>query len=209
MDEKQVWSEVNTMFDQAPFIFGANSSAEFRNDPKRIVFELSKYKFAAKIGVDAESILELGCGDGVATSILAENARSYLGIGSSTLDISHAKKTYEQNECVQFEVNDFHNTKYGTFDLVVSLDSYDSTASMQLEKLVATMTDNLREHGIGIVGIWNKNGEFPGTGSLEKILEAHFEKILFFGMNEEVVHTDINPSTSYIFAIGLSPIQGA
>ena len=43
--------------------FGPMSSFTWNNDPKRLLFVLSRYKTTAKLLENQDSVLEIGCGD--------------------------------------------------------------------------------------------------------------------------------------------------
>jgi len=68
------------MHARRPRFFGPFWSDTLRRDPKILAFVLARYKFAAKNGLVQETVLELGCGEGIGTPILAEFAAFYTGV---------------------------------------------------------------------------------------------------------------------------------
>lgn len=70
-------------------------------------------------------VLEIGCGDGLALSILAKKFRSltFVGIDISNIFVSYAKK-YRPSGNLRFQEEDSMNLSFGvnTFDAVISTD---------------------------------------------------------------------------------------
>lgn len=59
---------------------GLMSRQVWRDDPRRLVFLLSRYKFIAKILSGMESVLEVGCADGFGSRIVRQEVGSLLAI---------------------------------------------------------------------------------------------------------------------------------
>src|ERR1700675_4499234 len=72
--EKEAWDKVTSMMGQGQKVLGQHWSFNIYNDPKRLAFVLSRYKFAARLATEGKRVLGLGC------RILAEFAQSYTGI---------------------------------------------------------------------------------------------------------------------------------
>ena len=51
---------------------GLMTSQLYRDDPKHLVFQLSRYKFAAKMLSGLKNVLEVGCGDGFSTKLIRQ-----------------------------------------------------------------------------------------------------------------------------------------
>ena len=60
---------------------GLMSGSVWRDDPKRLVFSLARYKFTAKMLSGFGSVVEVGCGDGFGSRIVR--------ICSDALEICH------------------------------------------------------------------------------------------------------------------------
>ena len=55
--------------------FGPMASFTWNTDPKRLLFVLSRYKFAARILEGFDNVLEIGCGDGFAARIVSQHVK--------------------------------------------------------------------------------------------------------------------------------------
>ena len=133
---------------------GEHWSFNIHNDPKRLGFVLSRYKFAAKMGGKEQRILELGCSEGIGAPILAEKALSYTGVDIDPCAIETAKKNLK-NEKFSFLVDDFMDKNYGTFDCVVSLDVVEHILPEYEDLYFDTLFRQLSKDGVVIVGTPN------------------------------------------------------
>ena len=87
--------------------FGPMSSFTWNSDPKRLLFVLSRYKFAAKILEGCNNVIEVGCGDGFAARIVRQHVSNLLITDIDPIMIQHAIKTQSQNFPVLVERHDF------------------------------------------------------------------------------------------------------
>src|ERR1700761_5085159 len=59
---------------------GPWTSYSLLNDPKHMGFVLSRYKFCAKMLEGMDRVLEVGCGDGFGTPVIAQAVKSVVAI---------------------------------------------------------------------------------------------------------------------------------
>ena len=78
--EGEAWERVAGMLGEGRKVLGSHWTFNLWNDPKRLAFVLSRYKFAAKMACRGRSVLELGCSEGIGAPILAELATRYVGV---------------------------------------------------------------------------------------------------------------------------------
>ena len=71
---------------------GVGIAWAYYDDPKRLAFTFSRYKFASKMIDGRNHVLEVGCGDGFASRILRQAVPSYTGI-----DVDNNKTINNQN----------------------------------------------------------------------------------------------------------------
>jgi hypothetical protein len=62
------------------FELGQNTSKILNNDPKLLLFTLSRYKFVSKILSGCENVLEIGCQEGFGMPIIKKEIGTYTGI---------------------------------------------------------------------------------------------------------------------------------
>lgn len=213
LTEKAAWDATNDLLGDRSVTFGKHWSYNFRNDPKRLAFVLSRYKFAAKMAAKGRSVLELGCGEGIGAPILREQALHYTGIDLDEAAILAAKEHFPPEEFT-FVYDDFMGKTFGVFDTVVSLDVIEHIYPEFEEVYLKTLYSNLGENGIAVVGTPNvTSAAYASKGSqlghvnlfsaerLKNTLSRYFHTVFSFGMNDEIVHTGYAPMAHYIFCL--------
>ncbi|MDR3623852.1 MAG: methyltransferase domain-containing protein [Chlamydiales bacterium] len=193
--------------------FGNHWSFNFRNDPKRLAFVLSRYKFAAKMACKGMSVLELGCSEGIGAPILAEHAEHYTGVDLDKPAIDTAKTNFQEPK-YKFIFDDFMGRKYGAFDGVVSLDVVEHILPEFETIYFDTVVNNLSEKGICVIGTPNITSvpyasEYSQLGHvnmysqerLANVLKKYFHYVFPFGMNDEIVHTGFAAMSHYIVCV--------
>lgn len=211
--EQQLWDSTAKLLGNSQVSWGDHWSFNFRNDPKRLGFVLSRYKFCAKLACREGSVLELGCSSGIGATILAERATSYMGIDLDEQALLTAKECLSPPK-FHFLHDDFMGKKYGTFQTVVSLDVVEHIHLEHEEQYFQTVVDNLDPNGICIIGTPNITSApyasvFSQMGHvnlysqerLVSVLRKYFHQVLPFGMNDEMMHTGYAPMAHYLLAV--------
>lgn len=213
LSEKETWNATVKMMGNEVFEWGDHWSYNFRNDPKRLAFVLSRYKFAAKMGSKDRTVLELGCGEGIGAPILAEEAIHYTGVD---LDLEAIEKAGENFQDLKFTFlyDDFMGKQFGEFQTVVSLDVVEHIYPEHESLYFETIYQSLAPNGIAIIGTPNVTSapyasEASNLGHvnlfsqkrLKETLEKYFHNVFPFGMNDEVLHTGFAAMAHYIFCV--------
>lgn len=193
-------------------IFSKHWSYNIKNDPKRLGFVLARYKLAKDISyIPKNSILELGCSEGIGISIL--KPEYYLGIDIDEDAISVARNNYPNHN---FFIDNFLNKQYGYFDLILSLDVIEHIPPDLEADFFNTCKNNLSENGIVIIGTPNKSAEqYASEASkaghinlydhyrLRNSAKNYFKHVFMFGINDEIVHVGFEHMRHYIMAVCL------
>ncbi|MEM8494977.1 MAG: class I SAM-dependent methyltransferase [Planctomycetota bacterium] len=234
--EAEVWAGVRDLIGDERITLGHHWSFNLRNDPKRFPFVLSRYKFAAKMAAPntghPRSILELGCSEGLGTMVLAEFASRYHGVDLDADAVATAQANWS-TEKRTFETCDFLNGENGQprafnagsaggrFDGVVSLDVIEHIATEAEPRYWQAVTANLTDDGVAVIGTPNQTSETYASplskaghinlftfDRMRDTLHRHFESVLLFGLNDEIVHTGYAPMCHYVMGIGIHPRRG-
>src|SRR2546426_405072 len=72
--------------------FGLMSNFVWQDDPKRLLFVLSRYKFVAKMLKGCQHVLEVGCADAFFTRIVRQEVAAVTAIDFDPLFIADAKE---------------------------------------------------------------------------------------------------------------------
>lgn len=212
--EKALWSEVSDRFGTETITLGNHWSYNLRNDPRRLAFVLSRYKFSAKMCRPQGTVLELGCSEGIGVPILAEFASGYTGVDMDKDAIGSAIVNWSKNK-VCFINDNFLGKTYGTFDAVISLDVVEHIDNSIEPLFFKTVYDNIDIDGIAIIGTPNSTSSpYASAASqsghinlfdynrLKRAMHQLFTNVFMFGGNDEMVHTGFAPMTHYLYALG-------
>lgn len=217
--EQTKWNETKELLGNYSVEWGRHWSYNFRNDPKRLGFVLSRYKFAAKMACKKGNVLELGCSEGIGASILAEHMTRYVGVD---LDASAIESGSQCLPSPRFSLihDDFMNKQYGVFEAVVSLDVVEHILPQFESEYFETLTKNLAEDGICVVGTPNITAapyasyasqlghvNLYSQERLTEVLKQHFEYVFSFGMNDETMHTGFSSMAHYLLCVGFEKRQ--
>lgn len=212
------WNSVKEYIGNPSLKLGPQFAYQAFYTPRHLVFVFSRYKFAAKL-LSSKSkgrVLELGCGEGIGSLILAEEGHCIVGVDSDKDAIDYARKNLENHS--KFDLSYFHgditNMKIGLFDAAVSLDVIEHIPREDEEKFVRSIYEHLNDDGFCLVGTPNitahkyasemsKRGHINlyDAERLRDLLRKFFKNVFIFGMNDEVVHTGFHPMCHYIVAL--------
>lgn len=212
---RQSWKKVENMLGNDELILGQHWSFNLRNDPKRLAFVFSRYKFAAKTACSGKRVLELGCSEGIGAPVLSENAVSYLGVDYDSESIEAAKRNFECEKMSFCEADLLDGRVFGKFDTVVSIDVIEHINPDCEDDYFNAVCSNLHSDGMAVVGTPNESASAYASAMsreghinnydfdrLKASMERFFHVVFIFGVNDEIVHTGFAPMSHYLMALG-------
>ena len=218
--EPQYQWQVQLREELGPIGMGLTSGSTYIKDPRRLVFLLSRYKFASKILTGKPSVLEIGCGDGFGSHLLTQNITSYTGIDIDEVFVNDASSRFSGDSTKTFFRHDIlaDGRVDGRFASAVSLDVLEHIPQQQEETYFENICQSLSPDAIFVVGMPSIESQPYASGggeghvncktgeALLSLTKAFFENALIFSMNDEVVHTGYLRMAHYIICIGIHPI---
>ena len=214
MTEKELWDIYGKPQKEESVTIGPHSSYQLNHTPRRILFSLSRYKFATKLIGEGKKVLELGCSDGLGTYLLAEFNKEVVGVDFDKDVIDWAKNNISK-ENVKFINDDFLGKSYDLFDAVVAFDVIEHIYKRNEENFFQSLCNNLTFDGISIIGTPNitaskysskvVNDAHVNLYSAERLktsMENYFNKVFLFSSNDELIHTGFSKMAQYIIIIG-------
>ena len=198
---------------------GLVSNSTWRQDPRRLVFALSRYKFVSKMLREHTKVLEVGCGDGWNAKIVSSEVKHLTLTDYDPMFINNAKKntcTWEEPaECI---VHDFVNggpLKDNYFSAAYSLDVLEHIDKKDENQFISNIKASCAKKAIVIFGMPSIESQVhireekrdPGhincksLYELQELMLNHFTYVLPFSMNDEVLHTGHAPMSNYIFSV--------
>ena len=210
---------VATMAARGPEVMGVCGGFTWHDDPRRLVFMLSRYKFVAKMLAGLDHVLEIGCGDGFGTRIVAQAVKRVTGIDFDPVYIRSAVATVNPRWPANFYWHDVLEAPVqGTFDAVFALDVLEHIDQTQEERFLRNGLHGLVPHGVCIIGMPSLESQpYASAGArmghvnckeqpdLKALMQKFFHNVFMFSANDEVVHTGYSKMSHYNFVLCCGP----
>jgi SAM-dependent methyltransferase len=199
---------------------GLMTSQLYRDDPRHLVFQLSRYKFAAKMLSGLKNVLEVGCGDGFSTKLILQEVSHVTGIDFDPIFIEAARKLHQTKKQMKFLVWDIckdgaMNEKYNG---IFSCDVIEHIPKKQENRFLENIVLSLAPEGVFLCGTPSLASQVYASPpsrqghvnckdapALKKLMLRHFRNVFIFSMNDEVVHTGFHSMAHYLFALCCGP----
>ena len=78
-------------------MLGLMSNKRWQEDPRGLLFSLSRYKFVSKMFEGKKNVLEVGCGDGWYSRIVSQSVKSLTVSDNDLTFINDFKKRKQKN----------------------------------------------------------------------------------------------------------------
>ncbi len=189
----------------------------YYDDPRHLLFTLSRYKFVAKLLDGRDKVLEVGCGDGFATRLLLQNTSKVVGIDIDELFINDAIRRNSGKWPIDFRVHDILDDGPVTegFQAVVSCDVMEHIPRNLHSKFLSNIYNSLgSENACAIIGMPSLESQQYASerskighvscltqSTLKQTLMEVFDQVFMFSMNDEVVHTGFHAMSHYNLAL--------
>lgn len=218
--EPQYEEVVAEMRRRGPEKLGLMSGWGWYDDPKRLAFTLSRYKFVSKMLNGIDVVLEVGCGDGFGSRIVAEAVGRLTAVDFDPELLESAASIASDRYPIEFRRHDMLDGPVeGSYSGIYSMDVLEHIqAGDQERRFLTNLVAPLRSHGVCIIGMpslesqayaskFSKMGHVncKTQGDLKKTMEGYFHNVFMFAMNDEVVHTGYAKMAHYNLALCCSP----
>jgi 2-polyprenyl-3-methyl-5-hydroxy-6-metoxy-1,4-benzoquinol methylase len=194
---------------------GLRSSQSWHDDPKHLVFRLSRYKFVAKMLAGSEHVLEVGCGDAFGTRLVQQEVRTLSATDFDEVFLEDVKARMVDRW--RFQV--FHHDLFagpipGRYDGIFLLDVLEHIKLEDEHTFLKNALAPLTATGAAIVGMPSLESQAHASPAsraghvnckrmpeLKKTMQQFFHNVFMFSMNDEMVHTGYHPMAHYLFAV--------
>lgn len=185
------------------------------DDPRRLTFTLSRYKFVSKMFDGYDHVMEVGCGDGFGTRIVSQTVDQITALDFDPELLESGRAVMADRYKIDFH---FHDMLKGPFDASVdgiySLDVLEHISVQDEDLFLTNMLVPLAPHGACIIGTpslesqdyaskYSKMGHIncKTQPQLKETMARFFHNVFIFSMNDEVVHTGFSKMSHYNFAL--------
>jgi 2-polyprenyl-3-methyl-5-hydroxy-6-metoxy-1,4-benzoquinol methylase len=194
---------------------GLMSGHAYLEDPKRLAFTLSRYKFVSKILAGSTKTLEIGCADGFGSPLVAKEVGQLVATDFDESFVSDAKQTHPFSSDIEFRVHDMLTGPISQgFDSAYALDVLEHIAEEDEERFLRNVCGSLIGGSRCIFGMPSAESQIHASPislkghvncktapDLKIFLEKFFRHVFVFSMNDEVVHTGFTPMAQYLLAV--------
>lgn len=187
----------------------------YYQSPRRLLHCLSYYKFTSKLIGSGKRVLDVGCGEGIGTWLLAVENGFAQGVDLDADAVACAMNNFGHDPRIRFSCEDFFTMPPATWDAVVNFDVIEHILPQNVGLFWDKLTERLTHDGILVVGTPNITSDQyanPITRAghvnlysgerLEAEMRERFHHVFLFAANDEVVHTGFLPMTHYLLAVG-------
>lgn len=200
--------------------FGLMSSQTWQDDPRRLVFLLSRYKFASKMLAGCRRVLEVGCADAFGTRIVSQAGPVVTAVDFDPVFIENARQTMDARWPVELFVHDMTEKPFdgSKFDGAFALDVIEHILPEKEDAFVANIVQSLTPNGVLLLGCPSQASQAHASkpsreghvnckngDDMRRLLARHFHNVFVFSMNDEVVHTGFFPMAQYVFGLACGP----
>jgi len=198
---------------------GLGTSQLWTDDPRHLVFLLSRYKFVSKMLSGRRRVLEVGCGDAFGSRVVQQEVGLLTAVDFDPVFIDDARSRQDSDWPLDLRVHDIRRGPVkGPFDAAYTLDVIEHVSARHEERFVRHIVRSLTPEGVLIVGtpsVQSQTHASPPSKAghvnckdlpgLKKLLSRHFRDVFVFSMNDEVVHTGFSPMAHYLMALCTGP----
>lgn len=220
--EPQYQFEVDMALREGIARLGIMSNQRWRDDPRGLLFILSRYKFVAKMLAGRKRVVEIGCADAFGTRIVQQEVAAVTATDFDPVFIEDARKrmSAEGWKCETL-VHDILTGPVlpGGFDAAYSLDVFEHIVPDREDLFVGNIARSLTTQGVAIIGSPSLQSQaYASEGSkaghvnckdgiaFRAVMERHFANVFLFSMNDETVHTGFTPMAHYLLALCVTPL---
>ncbi len=195
--------------------FGKMYNEDWINDPKRVIFSMSRYKFVSKMFSGYNSVLEIGCGDAFCSRIVQHEVHNFTAVDFDPVLIEEAKACMLEDLKFDCFVHDITNSPLPQkFDGIYALDVLEHINKELENNVFENIVNSLALTGSVIIGMPSLESQYYASEQsksghinckngldLKLLLEKYFHNVFVFSMNDEVVHTGFFPMAHYLLAL--------
>lgn len=194
---------------------GLMTNQAWHDDPRHLVWLLSRYKFVAKMLSGKHRVLEVGCGDAFGTRIVQQEVGAVTAVDFDPVFVNDIHSRMDQRWRFDCRVHDMISGPVeGTFDAAYSLDVLEHISKSDEERFLGNIVHSLVNEGVLLIGTpslesqvhaskYSKEGHVncKSHKELRQLMLHFFHNVFIFSMNDEVVHTGFYPMAQYLIAL--------
>jgi 2-polyprenyl-3-methyl-5-hydroxy-6-metoxy-1,4-benzoquinol methylase len=194
---------------------GIMSNQVWHDDPRRLAFMLSRYKFVSKMLSGRKKAAEIGCGDAFGSRIVLQEVEELHVYDIDPIFIKDIAERAQSRWPLKAGLHDILSGPLAEkYNGIYSLDVIEHIEKEKEQLYVNHIKQSLAPHGVAIIGAptlesqdyaspQSKAGHIncKSGKDFKALFQQHFHNVFVFSMNDEVVHTGFYPMAHYVFAL--------
>jgi 2-polyprenyl-3-methyl-5-hydroxy-6-metoxy-1,4-benzoquinol methylase len=197
--------------------FGLMTSYAWNDDPRRLTFTLSRYKFVSKLLSGRANVLEIGCADAFGTRIVRQEVQRLTATDFDPVFIEDVKKRMNPRWPFDAFVHDMLSGPVPprNYDGIYALDVLEHIDPGDEPAFMSNLTGSLAPHGAVVLGMPSLESQVYASPNskaghvncksmpdFKQMMTRYFHNVFMFSMNDEVVHTGYHKMAHYLLALG-------
>ncbi len=214
--ETQYQRSIDLLKERGLTPLGLMTNQAWQDDPKHLLFTLSRYKFVAKMFAGAKNVLEVGCADAFGTRIVVQTVERLTATDFDPVFVEDVVRRMDPQWAFECRQHDLLQGPFpGHYDAAYALDVIEHIQPKDEVNFTGNIAKSLSAHGALILGCptihsqahaspQSKTGHVncKDDAGMRSLLARFFHNVFVFSMNDEVVHTGFGPMAHYIFGLG-------
>jgi 2-polyprenyl-3-methyl-5-hydroxy-6-metoxy-1,4-benzoquinol methylase len=195
---------------------GLMTNQAWEDDPKRLAFTFSRYKFVAKMLSGRQRVLEIGCADAFATRIVQQDVGQLTAVDFDPAFIEDVQSRQNSKWPIECFVHDMlaGPVPPGSYDGIYALDVLEHIQPADENLFMTNLALSLAPAGAAILGMPSLESQVYASPiskeghvncktqfDLKSLMQNSFHSVFMFSMNDEVVHTGYHKMAHYILAL--------
>ena len=204
---------------QPDISLGLMTKYAYWNDPKRMGFTFSRYKFVSKMFDGFDSVLEIGCADAFCSTLVMESVKKLEACDFDKMFIKENEKNHPHRSRIKFYYQDLvKNSLPKKYNGIYALDVLEHIEKHEEQKFLTNLSRGLKANGSCIIGMPSlESQKFASEISklghvncksgeeLKSTMKNYFRNVFIFSMNDETLHTGFFPMSHYLLALCINP----
>ena len=196
---------------------GLMTSYAWNDDPKRLTFTLSRYKFVSKLLSGRANVLEIGCADAFGTRIVRQEVQHLTATDFDPVFIEDVKKRMNPRWSFDAFVHDMLSGPVPprNYDGIYALDVLEHIDPGDEPAFMSNLVGSLAPHGAVVLGMPSLESQAYASPNskaghvncksmpdFKQMMARYCHNVFMFSMNDEVVHTGYHKMAHYLLALG-------
>jgi len=214
--ERQYQRSLDLLKEKGLTPLGLMTNQAWQDDPKHLLFTLSRYKFVAKMLAGRQRVLEVGCADAFATRIVVQAVQELTATDFDPVFVTDVLARMDPKWPFECKAHDMLSGPFpGIFDAAYALDVIEHIPPKDELSFVGNIVKSLTQHGtllLGCPSIQSQTYASPPSkaghvnckdgDSMRTLLSHFFNNVFVFSMNDEVIHTGHFSMAHYVMGLG-------